>query len=148
MLLSVPFPCLGFEVETVHTRVAHLNEQGMQLRAEIETAYRRLKSAKQLVPGHRGNDIGDIIRKFMPVGTSFDDAESILRSAGFTVGPRPSLHAAGDRPDKYHVSAFIKSLDRVNFFSNVEVVVSLGPKAPGDYSTIQEISAGIFTTSL
>lgn len=96
--------------------------------------------------GPKGNDIGEIVREYVRIGDSFDDAETILRSAGFTVHPRPGLDATGNRPDKYHVVAFINSLDHEGRH-HIQVIVSLGPKTPNDYSSIYQISAGIFSAS-
>ena len=124
-----------------------LEQRGKQLRAEIELVYKELKTTKKLRTGIKGNDIGEIVRKYVPIGTSFDDAENILRFAGFKVYPRPAANAAGNRPDRYHVSAWIDPLDQ-GLTWNVQVIVSLKPKAPGDYSDVSEISAGIFYNSL
>src|SRR2546426_8955768 len=125
----------------------NLEQRGKQLRTEIELVYKQLKSGKKLQVGIKGNDIGEIVKKYVPIGTSFDDAENILRFAGFTVHPRPAADAAGNRPDKYLVYATIDSLDK-GFIWKVEVIVSLSPKAPGDYSDVSKISASLFYTSL
>lgn len=127
--------------------IEDIPQRGKELRSEIEATYKELRSSNKLVMGVRGNDITEIAEKFIPRGTSFDSAEEILRSAGFTVYPRPGVDSAGNRPDRHDVSAFIKSLDQ-GFFSVVEVIVSLSPKAPGDYGEVNKISAGIFCTSL
>ena len=147
MLLLTVFGSMVFGKEIAEMNATSSNERGNQLRAEIEVIYRQLKDTKKLVGGHKGNDIGDVVRKYIPIGTSFEDGENCLRSAGFTVHPRPNLNATGNRPDKYHVSAFIDSMDRGNTY-NIQVIVSLGPKVPGDYSAIDQISAGIFYSSL
>lgn len=123
-----------------------LDQRGGQLRIEIERIYHQLKREKKLVSGPKGNDIGEIVREYVRIGDSFDDAETILRSAGFTVHPRPGLDATGNRPDKYHVVAFINSLDHEGGH-HIQVIVSLGPKTPNDYSSIYQISAGIFSAS-
>jgi len=147
MLSCFALPGMSLEKENGQMTSDDLDRRGKQLRAEIELVYKELKSATKLVVGYRGNDIREIVLKYVPIGTSFDDAETILRFAGFTVYPRPEANATGDRPDKYDVSAFIDSFDH-GFAYNVQVIVLLKPKAPGDYSDISGISAGIFYSSL
>ena len=60
-----------------------LVQRGKELRNEIDSVYQTLKTEKKL--SGRGTDISDHVRKYIPPGSSFDDAEEILRSAGFSV---------------------------------------------------------------
>jgi|SRR5437867_1725526 len=147
MISCFALPGMSVAKENRQMTSDDLDRRGKQLRAEIESAYKELKSANKLRGGIKGNDIDEIVLKYVPIGTSFDDAENILRHAGFKVYPRPAADAGGNRPDKSHVHAWIDSLDH-GFGWNVRVIVLLGPKAPGDYTDITGISAGIFYDTL
>jgi len=59
-----------------------LEQRGKQLRTEVMQIWNNLKHSKSL---RMTNDISDAVAKFIPVGTSFDDTEVILRSAGFGI---------------------------------------------------------------
>src|SRR5437763_13898291 len=112
MLSWFALPSCALEKENGQMTPSDFEQRGKQLRAEIEAVYKQLKSAKKLRTGIKGNDITELVLKYVPIGTFFDDAENILRFAGFTVHPRPEANAAGNRPDRYHVSAWIDSLDK------------------------------------
>jgi hypothetical protein len=121
-----------------------LRQRGKALRNEIGSVYKTLK-AEQKITG-RGTDIDDLVMKYIPLGSSFDDAEEILRSAGFRVSRRPPSDTTSDRPDRYNVVGFLK-LDG-SFGIKIQAIVSLRPKGPGDYSEVSGVSAGIFLSSL
>jgi hypothetical protein len=118
-----------------------INQRGIQLRADIEQRYAELSAEQQLKP-MGGNDISDIVLKYIPVGTSFDDAEKLLWLAGFNVDPRPSAHPLGNRPDKYDVVASIDPFIG-HLFYKTSVYVHLSPKIPGDYNEVSKVYAGI-----
>ncbi len=121
-----------------------LVQSGKELRNEIDSVYQTLKAEKKL--SGRGTDISDRVRKYIPPGTSFDDAEEILRSAGFDVSSRPSSNTTDNRPDRYSVVGFLKLDGWLGF--KIQAIASLTPKGPGDYSEVIELSAGIFVSSL
>src|SRR5690348_15077863 len=73
-----------------------LVQRGKELRNEIDSVYETLKAAKKVTG--RGTDISDQVRKYIRPGSSFDDAEEILRSAGFTVYPRPLSDTMSNAP--------------------------------------------------
>jgi hypothetical protein len=117
-----------------------LEERGKQLLTEIEQRYRKLSSAPRLTGS--GDDISDIVIKYIPIGTSFDDAEDVLRAAGFHIDdPRVT-----PRPDNwlypYDVVASIVPFHQY-FFSRTNLYVNLSPKNPGDYHTVNSVSAGL-----
>ena len=72
-------------------------ERGKELRSSLEHECARLRDTKTLRPGPLGNDVANVVAEYIPVGTAFSDAESSLRSAGFTVYPRPSANPPGNR---------------------------------------------------
>src|SRR5262252_11001496 len=56
-------------------------ERGARLRLELERAYQDLRHTGEFKSA--GNDVSAIVRKYVPVGTSFADAATTLRSCGF-----------------------------------------------------------------
>src|SRR5258708_31979110 len=80
----------------------NFTQRGKQLRLEIEERYKKLTDDRAL-KSSRPSDITDVVVKYIPVGTSFDDAENILRAAGFRVDSRPSANPTGNRPGKHDV---------------------------------------------
>lgn len=119
-----------------------LEERGKQLRVAIDQAYEKL-------PHHHfkkgEGDITPVVEQFIPVGTSFDDAEEILRAAGFKVGkrpgPNPSPAPFGDFPYKYDVTAVIDPYESF-FGGSIGLSVFLSPESPENYSKVTKIHAG------
>ena len=62
-------------------------ERGARLRLELERAYQELRHTGGFKSA--GNDVSPILKKYVPVGTSFANAETTLRSAGFNIDPLP-----------------------------------------------------------
>jgi hypothetical protein len=123
-----------------------LEQRGKELRAALQRAYEDLRAARKLSGG--GTDMTDAVLPYIQTGMSFSDAETILRSAGFSVEPHPDL-SQGSNPHKatdwYAVLARISPFD-AGFMSKVSLYVSLLPASPGDYSSVAKVSAKIFTS--
>ena len=155
LILCVVFSLMPAHGETIqkekNTMTSDsLEQRGKKLRAAIEQAYKKLVDARALKP-MGGNNITEMVVQYIPVGTSFDDAENILRNAGFKVYPRPSVDPpGGNRPDKYDVVGEIDSFDwkRIFSFSKVSVVILLSPKAPGNYDKVNKVDAGFVLSTL
>jgi hypothetical protein len=122
-----------------------LQQRGRELRGAIDHTYKTLVDRNGLQQGLKGNDISPVVSKYIPLGTSFDDAEKILRAAGFTVDPRPGQNPPEDRPDKHDVVAYIVPYVQ-GFMSRTNVYISLRPKSPGNYTTIAKVNAGILVS--
>src|ERR1700674_4722278 len=61
-----------------------LKASGEQLRKELNMVYKELYSHSREIPNRPDSrDISETVIKFLPVGISLNDAESILRFAGF-----------------------------------------------------------------
>ena len=123
-----------------------LVQRGKKLRIEIDVAYKKLSDARVIKP-RDASDITEVVIEYIPVGISFDEAECILRSAGFSVDPRPSDHPIGNRPDRFDVVGSIvpyvqQPLSRVN------VYISLSPNAPGDYRKVKKVNAAFVLSTL
>jgi len=114
-----------------------LEQTGTQLRADIEQAYRALQRQHQL-----DMDISNVIQRYLPAGMSFNDAEAVLRAAGFTVSPRPRPKHA--HPQWYYGYAEIKPLHSGLLYS-VSVAVVLEPPGPDDYSVLRRANGSLHT---
>jgi hypothetical protein len=101
------------------------DKRGKELRHAIDDAYTALSRSNSIKSlGNGSNLITDVVLTYVPIGTSFDDAEAILRAAGFKVGPR------GKNPvvrDFYETSAEIAEY-APTLFGRTSVYVSLQRK--------------------
>jgi hypothetical protein len=127
-------------------RAVQLATRGTQLRQEIDTVYRELDKAGQIKNNGMGrNFITHVVIKYVPVGISFEDAEAILKSAGFTIRPRiPNRMLPKDM--QHDKTAIIDPYGYVPFAKQT-VSVALRPKAPDDYSVVTDVSSEITRTS-
>jgi hypothetical protein len=111
-------------------------QRGFKLRAELAAEYKRLRATRKL--SNRiglDNDVTTIVIKYIPVGTSLDDARAIMRAAGCLVGVSPDGHVFGRAAMKDGL------LDVKHTFS-----VDLAPGAANDDGAVDEVRASIFTT--
>lgn len=86
---------------------------GKKLRVGLEALYQQLANGKALKPR---NDISQEVAKYIPPGTSFGDAKSILFAAGFDVRV----------PDDQTLSGLAKLPS--SWFASVEVFVRISGK--------------------
>ncbi len=131
----------------------NLEVRGKQLRTAIDQAYKRMSDA-QTIRG-RWVNITSVVVPYIPAGMSFDDAEQVLRSAGFEVKPRPGPKGLKDHTDpyKYNVEALIKNYTNpyLNWLSSpfgVSIAVDLTPKAPRDYTKVLRVEASILVSDI
>jgi hypothetical protein len=114
--------------------------KGRALRVAIDKRYKEMERNHTLKPTGAGrNDISDVVLEFIPVGTSFPDAEEILVAAGFKVG-RPG--SKPPFPNYYSVSAEIDQYVPT-LFGRTSVNVNLEPKDPKDWSKVHAVRASI-----
>jgi len=139
----------GSATDNVVTPTTDEAARGRQLRAEIDDVYKKLSAANAIKNNGRGrNLITDVVKKYIPVGTSFDQAEAVLRAAGFAVPPhRPNPHVTDGNPLQYIVAATIDHYVPT-YFGKTSIEVDLYPRAPNDYSVVQDITAEITRTLL
>lgn len=137
-------PAYGEDIQKEKSAVAteSLEQRGKQLRIELEQAYKKMVDAGTLSTDPRvSNDVTDVVIRYIPVGMSFDDAESILRSAGFRVDSRPSANQPRTGRDRHDVVGAIAPFDQ-KFLGGADLYVHLSPASPGDYSKVNKVSAG------
>ena len=126
--------------ETLQMNQADLQVRGKQLRAAVDKRYRQLDEKDQINP-QRGNNIDDVVTPFIAIGSSFDEAEIILRAAGFKVSPR--------QKHPYIINQYLvyASIDpyALKGMGKTGVTITLEPKNPNDWSSIEKLSAAIFS---
>ena len=75
-----------------------LKTSGKQLRKQLTSVYKGLNSHSREIPNQPDSrDITETVIKFLPVGIALNDAESILRFAGFTIHPMDLRERGGSR---------------------------------------------------
>jgi hypothetical protein len=139
---------IGAAEPNIHQMSADdLEKRGKELRAALQATYESLRSARKLSGG--GTDITDSVLPFIQTGISFSDAETLLRNAGFSVGPHPDLNQTSNpnrATDWYAVVATISPFDS-GFMMKVSLYVSLLPLSPGDYTSVAKVSAKLFAST-
>lgn len=134
-----PLPPLPKDISDL----ADADARGKALRAKIDQYYASLPEArkpwlyKYFAPPYAGYsvNIDRIIRHYIPVGASFDEAERILTAAGLTVDwPRPPSGVM--EPDRisrhdYQVRASLEQ--GTDPPGHMRVYVRLSPQTRGDY---------------
>ena len=122
--------------------VSKVELRGHELRKDIIAAYKAAKGSRW---PRKGLDVTDLVTKYIPVGSSFEDAEAILRSAGCEVRRLfPGDNRTGSVGYDDAVGGSF-ALER-RFPSATEFLALLMPKAPGDYSVIDKVEAVISVT--
>ncbi len=122
------------------------DERGHALKSELWKLYNELKTARKLGPV--STDITERVLPYVAPGISFQEAETILRAAGFKMPPYPKPQRASDpnRPrDWYAVVAWISPFAE-SFPFKVSVSVTLQPKSPGDYTSVEKVGAHFFVS--
>ena len=117
-----------------------LQVRGQQLQVALQKAYLAMRDSRSYQ-----TNVTDVVVTYIPPGLSFDDAETILRAAGFRVY-RPALNQAADvnrSPEWYGVMGSMPFAGA--FLVGVTAYVMLLPKAPGDYSSVERLDASFMT---
>jgi hypothetical protein len=116
-------------------------QRGIELRKELESTYDDLRSRGLLT---RDNDVKTIVIKYIPIGTSFDDAERILRAAGCKVGSEPDVATlpADEQLRLGHIDASL-GLSHGWSDSGRLFFVSLYPRTPTEYDLVARLDASI-----
>jgi hypothetical protein len=126
-------------------------ERGARLRLELERAYQDLRHTGEFKSA--GNDVSPIVRKYVPVGTSFADAETTLRSSGFDIASLPSREppkspsplSNGECESAMRSAIFATLVLAQHGVSKITVEITLLPKISGaDHATVKGVHATIY----
>jgi hypothetical protein len=111
-------------------------ERGARLRIDLDRAYQDLRRTGEFKSA--GNDVSSIVKKYVPVGTSFANAEIVLRSSGFNLDAPPPR----DAPMNAMFATLVLAQRGI---SRMTVEITLLPKVPGtDQSTVKGVQAVIY----
>lgn len=149
--IQATFPCFAKERESHQMSINDVEYLAKSLRKEIDLEYSRLVESKNLsLPNTgKGNDISFLVSKYLPLGTSFQDAENILMMAGFQLAdspPRPA-RAADSAYDRFNIRGARILEQRVSW--RAEVVIILTPETSGDPLTkVKKVYSAIITSSI
>ncbi len=115
---------------------------------EIRHAYERLEAAGRLSGSIKGNDIHEVVARYIRNGMSVRAAEEILRQAGFeVVSPPQATGGGGSSQDEIYAKSDRILADSAFGIAN-EVVVILLPASGGRDAAVASMSAHIYVTSL
>jgi hypothetical protein len=126
-------------------------ERGARLRLELERAYQDLRHTGEFKSA--GNDVSSMVKKYVPVGTSFANAETILRSSGFNIDPLPSREPpktpsplwSGEHKLMMKFAIFGTLVLAQQGVSRITVEITLLPETLGaDHNTVKGVHAAIY----
>jgi hypothetical protein len=126
-------------------------ERGARLRLELERAYQDLRHTGGFKSA--GNDVSSIVEKYVPVGTSFSNAETTLRSSGFNIDPLPPREPpknlsplwSGEHKLMMRFAIFGTLVLAQQGFSRITVEITLLPEILGaDHNTVKGVHAAIY----
>ncbi len=120
-----------------------LEIRGQALRKDIDAAYRKLVKADIRI---QGANISETFVLHIPVGTSFDDAETILKAAGFFVSRRPNESDLFNN-DGYTIHANINPYVQ-HLVSRDILFVQLISAKKYEFKTVQRVRAVLSELSL
>ena len=118
--------------------------------ARAASAYQDLRRTGEFKSA--GNDVSSIVRKYVPVGTSFADAAAILRSCGFDIDPlppreppkNPSPFWSGEHELMMRFAIFGTLVLAQQGVARITVEITLLPKILGaDHNTVRGVHAAI-----
>ncbi len=99
-----------------------ISTRGIRLRADVDKVLNRLSDSGTAA---HANDFTAVFRPYIPPGMAVEDAEDILRAAGFTEPPRPGANDEQVRDKeraKFVIVAEIPQFSR-RVFGNVEALI-------------------------
>jgi hypothetical protein len=123
-----------------------IEKRGKELRAALQQTYEELVASRKM--SGLETDITQYVKPYIYAGMMFDEAESILKAAGFHIDPRPAADRANDPnspKDWYAVLASISPFVQ-RFMGKVSADVMLLPRSPGDYSVVDSVRASFFVS--
>jgi len=117
-------------------------DRGARLRRALERAYQDLRHTGEFKSA--GNDVSSILKKFVPVGTSFDNAEVTLRSSGFDIDPAPPREPPKNASPLWRFAIFGTLVLAQHGVSKITVETTLLPKSKDDRNTVKNVHATIY----
>jgi len=114
--------------------------RGQQLRKALDQAYKKLSNAPSL-PSPKNANLIQIVKKYIPLGTSLLDADKILGSAGFILHMHPSITTQPGKPH-YNSEASIGADDKDFLSEKITIfLLAKNEELTNPDNTLVEISA-------
>jgi hypothetical protein len=118
-------------------------ERGARLRRALERAYLDLRHTGEFKSA--GNDVSSIVKKYIPVGMSFVNAETTLRSSGFNIDPLPPREPPKNPSPLWKFAIFGTLVLAQQGVSRITVEATLLPKiSEADHKTVKGVHAAIY----
>src|ERR1700683_499414 len=137
MPLAVSVPCSA-DTEPPATLSANaLKHRGEDLRRDLVAQYKDLRAAGA-IQRKNAPDVTTTVLKYIPIGISFNDAETILRAAGSKMKGN-TMPATGG----YIFMSIPLPAPLLSFGVGYFCAVNLVPRMPGDFSVVGAIKASI-----
>jgi hypothetical protein len=125
------------------TNALDFQERGARLRLELERAYQDLRRTGEFKSA--GNDVSSIVKKHIPVGTSFANAQTTLRSAGFDIDTLPPREPPKNPSPLWRFSIFGTLVLAQRGVSKITVEATLLPTTmDSDHNTVKGVHAAIY----
>jgi hypothetical protein len=125
------------------TNALDFQERGARLRLELERAYQDLRRTGEFKSA--GNDVSAIVKKYVPVGTSFANAQITLRSSGFEIDPAPPREPPKNASPLWKFSIFATLVLAQKGVSRMTVETTLLPTtSEADHNTVKGVHAAIY----
>lgn len=130
-------PAYGEEIQKDKLSSSILVQRGKQFHTVVIQIWEKLKKSKSL---QMTNDISEAVAKYIPVGTSFDDAEVILRSAGFGIWQQTNSKICDLGADLVIESTVV-------YMTQVSILI-WSKKQNGNQNIVGRVTASLSNTSL
>ena len=117
-----------------------LRIKGDELRDAIDSRYDK-RFETNPPSSKNGFSITDTVTQYIPIGTSFADAVVILKAAGFDIEP-PFRKPTSLR----HEMILFSMTHPGGWFSMTRFSIALTPVSDDDWSSVSDVSAGIWFT--
>jgi hypothetical protein len=125
------------------TNALDFQERGARLRLELERAYQDLRRTGEFKSA--GNDVSSIVKKYIPVGTSFANAQTTLRSSGFEIDPAPPRDPPKNASPHWKFAIFATLVLAQKGISRMTVETTLLPTtSEAEHNTVKGVHAAIY----
>jgi hypothetical protein len=125
------------------TNALDFQERGARLRLELERAYQDLRRTGDFKSA--GNDVSAIVKKYIPVGTTFANAQTTLRSSGFEIDPAPPRDPPKNASPLWKFSIFATLVLAQKGISRMTVETTLLPAtSETEHNTVRGVHATIY----